>query len=106
MKKETTIDKIEIDASGTIGVRFACQVLDDEGTVVVNHWHRTAIPPGVDVDEQMAAVAAHLAIGLSVGQSIIIFPAVDDLSELKAIVAIVHAPERIETYRKLIVDKS
>lgn len=60
MKKQTIIDQIEIKPCGTIQVRFAKQIVDSDGTVLSSDWHRTMLPPGHDIDAQMAAVNAHL----------------------------------------------
>jgi len=60
MKKQTIIDQIEITRDGTIQVRFAKQVVDDDGTVLNSAYHRTAFPPGHDIDAQMAAVNENL----------------------------------------------
>lgn len=61
MKKQTILDKIEIERDGAFGLRFAKQIVDDDGTVLHSEWHRTMLPPGGDLDRQMAAVNANLA---------------------------------------------
>lgn len=64
MHKQTVLDQIEITRDGTIGLRFAKEVVDDDGTVISKEWHRTALPPGTDIDGQMEAVNNHLAADL------------------------------------------
>lgn len=49
---DTTIDQITIDADGVISVRL--RKSDGE-------FHRTTLPPGIDVTQQMELVSAHLA---------------------------------------------
>jgi hypothetical protein len=60
MHKQTVIDQIEIVRDGTIQVRLAKEIVDDDGTVISAVWHRTILPPGLDVDEQMRQVNEHL----------------------------------------------
>ena len=60
MQKQTTVNQIEIAGDGSIGVRLAKQIVDDDGTVLSSQWHRTLMPPGTDIDAQMAAVNASL----------------------------------------------
>lgn len=64
MHKQTVLDQIEISRDGTINLRFAKEVVDDDGTVISSEWHRTVCPPGTDVDAQIAAVNQHLVVGL------------------------------------------
>jgi len=64
MKKQSVIDQIEITRDGTIQLRIAKEVLDDDGSVIVRDWHRTACPPGHDIDAQMAAVNEQLVVHL------------------------------------------
>lgn len=59
ISKQTIVDQIEIRRDGTMQVRFAVQVVED-GNVLSSDWHRTAFDPSTDVDQQMAAVNAHL----------------------------------------------
>lgn len=60
MHKQTVIDQIEIQRDGTIQLRFAKEIVDDDGTVLSKDWHRTALPPGQNIDAQMQVVNDHL----------------------------------------------
>lgn len=62
--KKTVINLVESAPDGTLHIRFAKQVLADDGTVISSSWHRTAIPPGGNVDLQMAAVNRNLIVDL------------------------------------------
>jgi hypothetical protein len=64
VKRQTVVDQIEITRDGTIGVRCAKEIIDDDGTVLTSQWHRTVLPPGTDIDAQMALVNQHLTGGL------------------------------------------
>lgn len=64
MFKRTVIDQIEITRDGTINLRLAKEVVDDDGTVISSGWHRTVLPPGGDIDAQIATVNEHLTTGL------------------------------------------
>lgn len=57
--KRTIVDQIEITRDGTVQVRVGLLLVED-GKEIDCKWHRTAIPPGGDVEAQMAAVNAHL----------------------------------------------
>ena len=85
MLKRTVIDQIEITRDGTIQLRMAKAVVDDDGTVLSSGWHRTIVPPDGDVDLQMQAVNSHLVMGLG-------YPAVAaaDIERVKAIIPVVH----------------
>lgn len=61
MKKQTVLRNIDFATDGTLQVRFAKQLLDDDGSLLSSEWHRTAFAPGQDIAAQMGAVNAHLA---------------------------------------------
>jgi hypothetical protein len=93
MHKQTTVDQIEIRPDGTVGIRFAKQVVDDDGTVLSSGWDRsTPMAPGCDIDAQMAAVNAGLA---DLG-----YPAVTDadIARIKAQAAAAWTPDVISAY--------
>lgn len=91
--KKTIIDQIEILQSGFIHIRFALLVLDDDGSELARQWHRTVIEPGGDVDAQIGLVNSHLsAMGKMPVEP-------DRISELKAICALVHTPDRVARYQ-------
>lgn len=61
MHKQTVVDQIEITRDGTLQLRLAKEVVDDDGSILSREWHRTLLPPGHDIDKQMALVNDHLA---------------------------------------------
>lgn len=96
MLTTTIIDQTEVPDHNIIQVRFGKIIVDDDGEEIVT-YHRTCIEPGVDVDEQIAAVTAHLARPDMGG-----YPAPDttDVDKLKSIVKIVHTPDVIKAHKK------
>ena len=58
--KQTVVDQIEITRNGALQIRIALELVED-GAVLSNKWHRTAVEPGGDVGAQIAAVNEHLA---------------------------------------------
>lgn len=91
MKKQTVIDQVEIKADGVVQVRFFKQVIDDDGTVLSQDFHRTSIMPGQDVDAQMVAVNNHLV-------SMKCAPVLDH-SQLKAHATLAHTPEVVAAFK-------
>lgn len=59
MQKRSILNEIEIQ-DDTIFIRIVKETLDDFGQVIESGWHRTAIPPEIDIDAQMEAVNQHL----------------------------------------------
>ena len=59
IEKKTFINQITMDRTGVVLVQFVKCVVED-GEVISQEYHRTSIEPGVDPDEQLAAVDAHL----------------------------------------------
>jgi len=57
--KQTVVDQIEITRTGDIQVRFGKLLVEGDNEISCQ-WHRTMIPPGGDVDAQLAVVNAHL----------------------------------------------
>ena len=92
ISKQTILDRIEILRDGTMQIRFAIQVVED-GNVLANDWHRTALPPGTDLTAQMAAVNDHL---VSMGKA-----AVDpaELTVLTAILPTVQTDAVVTAYQ-------
>lgn len=83
ISKRTVLDRMEIDRNGVIGVRLAKEVIDDDGTVLASDFHRTMLPPGLDIDTQMAVVNQHL-------QQMNCAPVeADELQRIKAVAPIV-----------------
>jgi hypothetical protein len=90
--KQTIIDQTEITRDGMIQIRFGLLLVED-GNVIDTKWHRTSIPPGTDVDAQIAAVNTHL---LSLGK---MEADAAGISRLKTLVQTVHTPEVVAAYR-------
>lgn len=93
--KKTVVDQIEILRSGPIQVRLGLLLLE-EGKEVDCKWHRTSIEPGIDVDLQMASVNAHL---IQLGKAQV---EIEDLSRIKAIVALIHTPKIISQFKEAV----
>lgn len=93
MKKQTVVDQIEITRNGTIQLRIAKELVDDDGTILTSSWHRTSLPPGHDIDAQMAAVNAHLTQGLG-------FPSVSasDIDRVKTLAAPAWTDDVVQAY--------
>ena len=88
--KEVVVDQIEAAANHTIQVRFRKNLVED-GKVLSSEYHRTALPPGVSLASQMAAVNQHLQ---QMG-----WPACEDISRIEAIVKAEHTAEAVQAYR-------
>src|SRR5262249_14559086 len=91
IEKRTVIDQIEITRSGHIAIRFGLLLVDD-GQEIDCKWHRTMIPPGGDVDAQIALVSEHLA---AMGKAPIDS---DGIADLKEVAAVVNRLERVRAY--------
>lgn len=88
-EKRTLIDRLGALPDGTVLVRFQKQTIE-RGLLTVE-YHRTSVPPGVDVDEHMAMVNAHLEV--------MECARVGDYRALKDHVAVAHTPERIAAFK-------
>lgn len=94
MHKQTLIDQIEVTRDGTLGVRIAKEVIDDDGvTVLQRGWHRTTLPPGIDIDKQMEAVNLNLTNDLR-------FPPVPDdgIKRIKDVAKLTWTAKVIKAY--------
>lgn len=58
--KKLLVNQITVEANGMVLVQLA-KVLEEDGVVLSQEWHRTSIEPGEDVDAHMADIAAHMA---------------------------------------------
>lgn len=93
LTQQTVIDQIEIDRFGNINVRFAKEIVNGD-VVVAKEWHRTSFPPGTDIDAQLSAVDASLEqLGSAKTDRA-------RVSELKAVVGLIHTPDSVEAYRE------
>ncbi len=95
MQKRTVVDQIEIQRDGTINVRLAKEVVDETGEVLSVGWHRTSLPPGHDIDAQMAAINQNLVNELK-------FPAVElvCIERTKVAATAFWTPDVLAEYRK------
>lgn len=93
MEKRSTVDQIEVQRNGMIQVRIAKEIVDADGRVVSQDWHRTSLPPGTDIEAHMAAVNAHLT-------EFVLWPAVSaaDVARIGAVAAALWTPETIAAY--------
>jgi hypothetical protein len=92
LTKKTILDQIEITRNGTIQLRFAKLVLENEEEIS-SRWHRTVINPGTSVEEQLAHVNDHL---MQMGEEPVTFA---DVNKIQAVVDIVHVPEFVAKYQ-------
>jgi hypothetical protein len=99
------LSQLEVQPDGTIQVRLDKQVVEDDN-VLSREYHRTVLPPGTKVDQQMGLVNAHLA---QMG-----WPPVETEahSRIKRIVNVEHTAgvkkayqERLEAERKALADE-
>lgn len=88
MHKQTVIDQIEITRDGSVQIRMAKEVIDDDGSVLSQEWHRTSLPPGGDIDLQMATVNEHLTTGLNCAPV-----EASDIARVKSYLPIAWTPE-------------
>lgn len=93
MEKRTILDQIEISHDGTIGLRFAKQIIDDDGSVISSGWHRVPLPIGTDIEAQMAAVNEQLTTQLKQRDV-----EAAELTTLRAIAPVVWTKERTDAY--------
>lgn len=97
--KKTIIEQIEIKRDGTVQVRFQLQVID-EGEIVASAWHRTSLPPGVNVDKQIEAVNGSLSL---IGKAPVEKGCID---WLRPFVQSAHTPEAIASYQERLAEES
>lgn len=96
-EKITIIEQIEIKPDGVVQVRLQLLIVEG-GEVLASAWHRTVIPPGIDVDTQIALVNCHLSMmkKAPVRESC--------LARLRAHVSIAHTAEVVAAYRARLED--
>lgn len=92
IEKTTRLEAIQFTDDGTLLVRMQKRVIVD-GEVMKEEWHRTAIPPDTDPDEQMNMVNAHLA---AMGHGPVSAKHVDIV---RAATKVEHTPARKEAYK-------
>lgn len=92
MYKQTRLDKTEIFGDGTIEVRFARELVDDDGTVTGMGSYTTVCEPGVDIDARFAAENEHF----TANNIVPVGPA--DIARVKALAQTVWTAEVISAY--------
>lgn len=80
MDKRTIVNQIEIQADGTVQVRFAKQIMDGE-EIISNQWHRTMFDVSVNVDDQLTAMNTNLVDQLGYPEI-----SIDDIKRLKSFI--------------------
>lgn len=60
IERTASLESIQFAEDGTVFIRFRKRTAMG-AEVLQEGWHRTAIPPGTDPAEQLAAVDTHLA---------------------------------------------
>jgi hypothetical protein len=93
IEKQTIIDQIEITRNKTIQIRLGLLLIED-GKEISCAWHRTSIEPGTSIDDQMAAVNAHLQ---QMGKSPV---ALEKLAEIKQVASIMHTPAVVAEHKQ------
>lgn len=89
--KQTVIDQVEIRRDGTIQIRFGLLLIED-GVEIDSKWHRTVVPPGTDLDAQIAAVNTHL---ISMGKAEI---DPSEIDRVKAVLPVVQTKAVVQAY--------
>jgi len=87
---QVVIDQREITSNGTVQVRLAKQIVNDD-VVMSTSWHRCSLAPGQNADDMTAAVDIDLT---KQGYGPVV-----DWSSVKALVVLEHTPEVIKTYQ-------
>lgn len=93
MEHRTVLDQTEITRDGTVQVRLALEIVDDDGTVLAKSYHRTSMPPGHDINGQMDAVNAHL---VQMGKKPV---STKEVARLHDIANVAHTPELVQAYK-------
>ena len=98
IKKQTSVEQIEIKANGVIQIRFALDLTED-GNRISRQWHRVSIEPGAALATIRAANETHFA-NPNGGVPGAPWPAIPDAewNEVLEYVKIAHTPERIAAF--------
>lgn len=91
MKRQTVTDQIEIKANGIVQIRLYKQIVDDDGSVISQEYHRTSLLPGDNLDELMGIVNTHL-------QAMKWAP-ITDYSQIAAHVKVAHTPDVVAKFK-------
>lgn len=91
IEKITLVDRIEMNANATIGIRLALMIVDD-GAEISRRYHRTVIEPGTPVSEQMALVNDHLS---QMNQSAV---SAQDIARIEQVAVVVHTEDVIAAF--------
>lgn len=90
--KRTTMDQLRSNPTGHINIRFRKELIE-QGVVLSSEYHRTSVDCGEDIDLQISAVNAHLAV---LGDDPI---KVSDIAQAKAHAAQRWTPEVVANAR-------
>ena len=89
MSKQIIIEQIEVTKNGTVQVRM--HKLSSDGDLIGNH--RTLLPPGTDINAQVAAVNTQMAAENYTALS------VSDVAKLTAICNTAWTKEVVDSYK-------
>lgn len=101
--KRTVVSQVEITEQGYIQIRLGLQVVDQTTyaatgavteNIISNNWHRTAVPPGSNIDAQMTMVNGDIANRF--GAEPVDAAAID---RIKAFAAVAWNPEALAAYQ-------
>lgn len=98
MRKQTVFDHLSVDSYGNVNIRFAKQVIDDDGAVISNQWVRTSMFPGQDTEQHLSVITA----------AVDGFAAPDDKEYdiIRSVKALVDTPEKVADYETKVRSKS
>lgn len=96
MHKNTTVDRIEVESRGTIKIRIAKRIIDDDGSVLSTDWHRTSIDPGEDIEAHMQGVNTNLAADLKMPPL-----GAEDIGRIRSQADAAWTPELIAAFQAL-----
>jgi hypothetical protein len=90
---KTAFSQLEVTVNGTVQLRLAKQIVVN-GSILSQEWHRTAFPPGGDVDARVALVNDHLGkMGYGPISS-------EDTARIKSLIAAAHTPDIVTAYQE------
>lgn len=95
MQKQVVLTSYRVLEAGHIEVQLGKRIVDDGGQVIANEYHRTAIEPGTSVEDQMAAVNAHLVkMGWPAASA-------EVMARLQRVAELEHTPEVVAKAKSL-----
>lgn len=91
LRQRTIVGQVEVQRDGTLQVRFHKQILNGE-EVKSDQYHRTALPPGIPLRDQMKLVNAHLE---AMGEAAV---SDEEIARIARLVEVEHTPEAVAAY--------